>query len=399
MESSVSANVQVVGVGMIPFGKPGRTDSYDVMGEQAARAALQDAGIAYELVQQTYVSYVYGDSTCGQAAIYGLGQTGIPVINVNNNCASGSTALWLARQAVAGGAAECVIALGFEQMQAGALKGNWDDRPRAMARGIETMKGIHGLQDSAPMAAQLFGGGGQAYMDKYGITNEAFAKIAVKSRRHAANNPYAVFRDPITEEQVLASPHQYGPLTRLMCCPPTCGAAAVIIASEDFARRHGLRTDVRIKAQAMTTDFSSTFDTGDMMRVIGYDMTKDAARQVFEAAGVGPEDIPVVELHDCFTSNEFITYEALRLTPEGTAEKFVMDGDNTYGGRVVVNPSGGLMSKGHPLGATGLAQCTELVWQLRGEAEARQVDGARLALQHNLGLGGAAVVTLYEKVK
>jgi acetyl-CoA acetyltransferase len=136
-----------------------------------------------------------------------------------------------------------------------------------------------------------------------------------------------------------------------------------------------------------------------MRKVVGYDMTASAARQVYERAGVDPRDLDVVELHDCFTANELISYEALGLTPEGSAEKFILEGDNTYGGRVVTNPSGGLLSKGHPLGATGLAQCTELVWQLRGQAEQRQVEGARLALQHNVGLGGACVVTLYEKVQ
>ncbi|ALC18710.1 lipid-transfer protein [Streptomyces pristinaespiralis] len=397
----MSANVHVIGVGMIPFAKPGRSDSYDVMGEKAARAALADAGIAYELVQQAYVGYVYGDSTSGQAALYGVGTTGIPVVNVNNNCSTGSSALWLARQAVASGAAECVIAVGFEQMQPGALKAQWDDRPAAMGRTLDTMSDLQGMSETAPMAAQMFGGAGQSYLERYGISNEVFARIAVKSRTHAANNPYAVFRDPITVEEVLSAPAVYGPLTRLMCCPPTCGAAAAVIASEEFARRHGLKTDVRIAAQAMTTDFDSTFADGtDMIKVVGFDMAKEAARQVYEAAGVGPEDIRVVELHDCFTSNELISYESLGLTPEGTGEKFVFDGDNTYGGQVVVNPSGGLMSKGHPLGATGLAQCTELVWQLRGQADARQVEGNLThALQHNLGLGGACVVTLYEKVR
>ncbi|MGW4206257.1 lipid-transfer protein [Streptomyces sp. NPDC004726] len=394
----MGTNVHVVGVGMIPFAKPGKSESYDVMGEKAARAALADAGIAYGLVEQAYAGYVYGDSTSGQSAVYGLGLTGIPVVNVNNNCSTGSTALWLARQAVESGAAECVLAVGFEQMRPGALKNVWDDRPPAMGRTLSTMNDLQGYSQTAPMAAQMFGGAGQAYMDKYGITNEAFARIAVKSRRHAANNPNAVFRDPITEEQVLASPHQFGPLTRLMCCPPTCGAAAAVIASEDFVRRHGLRGDVRIAAQAMTTDFGGSFDDrADMMKVVGSELAVEASRRVYESAGVGPEDIKVVELHDCFTSNEFIMYEALGLTPEGTAEKFVLDGDNTYGGRVVVNPSGGLMSKGHPLGATGLAQCAELVWQLRGEAEARQVQDVRHALQHNVGLGGACVVTLYER--
>jgi acetyl-CoA acetyltransferase len=208
-----------------------------------------------------------------------------------------------------------------------------------------------------------------------------------------------VFRTPVTVEEVLASPRIYGPLTRLQCCPPTCGAAAAVVCSPDFARRHGLTADVAIRAQALTTDTTSTFDARDMRQVVGYDMAAAAAQQVYDAAGVGPEDIPVVELHDCFTTNELLTYESLGLTPVGTAEKFIRDGHNTYGGRVVTNPTGGLLSKGHPLGATGLAQCAELVWQLRGQAGARQVDGANLALQHNLGLGGACVVTLYEKVR
>jgi len=180
-----------------------------------------------------------------------------------------------------------------------------------------------------------------------------------------------------------------------MACPPTCGAAAAVIVSEAFAKRHGISTKVRIEAQVMTTDTPSTFDAHDMMRLVGYDMAKEAAQQVYEASGIGPGDVDVVELHDCFAHNELISYEALGLCPEGGAQKFVDDGDNTYGGKIVTNPSGGLLSKGHPLGATGLAQCYELTHQLRGSAQARQVDGARVALQHNLGLGGACVITMY----
>jgi acetyl-CoA acyltransferase len=382
---------------MIPFTTPRNTEPYDVMGEAAARRALGDAGIEYTSVQQGYVGYVYGDSTAGQAALYGLGQTGIPIVNVNNNCSTGSSALFLARQAIETGAADCVIALGFEQMMRGALGSMWSDRPSPFTRFDDATKSLQGWDEQAPMAAQYFGGGGTAYAEKYGMDPKVFAQIAVKARKHAANNPYAVFRDPVTVEEVLASPTIFGPLTRLQCCPPTCGAAAAILCSEDFAKANGLDASVVIRAQAMTTDYESTFSS-DMMRVVGYDMAKAAADKVYEAAGIGPEDIRVVELHDCFTTNELLTYEGLGLTPEGTAEKFIADGDNTYGGRVVTNPSGGLLSKGHPLGATGLAQCAELVWQLRGQAEARQVDGVTLALQHNIGLGGAAVVTLYEKV-
>lgn len=393
----MSDRVVVAGVGMVPFKTPRLSDTYDVMGAEAVRRAVGDAGIDYAAVQQAYVGYAYGDSTSGQTVLYGVGMTGIPVVNVNNNCSTGSTALFLARQAVQSGAVECALALGFEQMQRGALAMHWEDRPSPFSRFDEVMTSLQGTSD-APMAAQYFGGAGAAYAAEYGVAPETFAKIAVKSRRHAANNPFAVFRDPVTVEEVMASPHIFGPLTRLQCCPPTCGAAAAIVCSEDFARRNGLRVDVAIKAQAMTTDFPSTIEAGDMRTLAGYDMTKAAAAQVYEASGVGPEDIPVVELHDCFTANELITYEALGLTPDGTAEKFINDGDNTYGGRVVTNPSGGLLSKGHPIGATGLAQCAELVWQLRGEAEARQVEGVNLALQHNLGLGGAAVVTLYESI-
>ncbi len=388
--------VWIAGVGMIPFAKPSAGDPYDVMAERAARAALADAGIDYGDVQQAYAGYVYGDSTCGQAALYGLGQTGIPIVNVNNNCSTGSSALWLARQAVAAGAAECVLALGFEQMRRGAIASFWDDRPDPLRRGSEAMFEIQERDEHIPIAAQYFGGAGIAYAAAHGTAPETFAKIAVKARKHAANNPYAVFRTPITEEEVLASPRIYGPLTRLQCCPPTCGAAAAVVCSTDFARRHGTDTTVSIRAQALTTDTAETF-TGDMVKVVGFDMAQAAANQVYEESGVGPEDIGVVELHDCFTTNELISYEALGLTPYGTAEKFVCDGDNTYGGKVVTNPSGGLLSKGHPLGATGLAQCAELVWQLRGQAGGRQVDGVRLALQHNLGLGGACVVTLYER--
>lgn len=393
----MQSTVCVVGVGMTPFAKPGKSLNYQEMGAAAARAALADTGLDYAKVDQAYVGYVYGDSTSGQAALYDLGLSGIPVVNVNNNCSTGSSALWLARQAVASGTADCVLALGFEQMRPGALAAVWDDRPSSTGKFEEVALGQPGADPAAPIAAQLFGGAGVAHMERYGTKPETFGRISVKARKHAANNPFAVFRDPVTLDEVMASPTIWGPLTRLQCCPPTCGAAAAVVCSAEFAAAHGLDQAVVIRAQSLVTDLPGTFNGEDMRRVVGYDMTAKAANDVYEAAGIGPEDIPVVELHDCFTTNELITYEGLGLTPEGTAEKFILDGDNTYGGRVVTNPSGGLLSKGHPLGATGLAQCAELVWQLRGQAGDRQVDGARLALQHNLGLGGACVVTLYEK--
>lgn len=388
--------VNVIGVGMTKFAKPGSSPDYHEMAREAGTLALKDAGIPYAEVEQAFVGYVYGDSTCGQRAVYELGLTGIPVVNVNNNCSTGSSALFLARQAIEGGLAECVIALGFEKMEKGALGSKFNDRENPMSQHAQVMLDAQGFS-SAPPAAQMFGGAGREYRWQHGTKKETFGKIAEKARKHASNNPYALFGQVLSLEEIMASEEVFDPLTRFQCCPPTCGAGAAILCSDEFAKKHGIKNAVYIAAQAMTTDFASSFEEKSMIKMVGYDMTKSAARQVYEAAGIGPEDIQVVELHDCFTANELLTYEGLGLCPEGGAEKFIWDGDNTYGGKFVTNPSGGLLSKGHPLGATGLAQCTELVWQLRGTADKRQVDGARVALQHNLGLGGACVITMYRR--
>ena len=393
----MTSHVYVAGVGMIPFTKPGANAPYPVMGAEATRLALADAGVSYDMIQQAYVGYVYGDSTSGQRALYQVGMSGIPIINVNNNCSTGSTALYLARQAIESGAVDCVLALGFEQMKPGALGAVFTDRPSAFE---DFDAATDQLVDARniPLALRYFGGAGLSHMKKYGTPLTSFAKVRAKASRHAKNNPLAVFRKEVTADDVMNDQVIWpGVMTRLMACPPTCGGAAAVLVSEKFASQHGLRKDVRIAAQAMTTDTASTFGAGDMMQVVGYDMSLAAAKKVYEAAGVGPADLDVVELHDCFAHNELITYEALGLCPEGGAARFIDDGDNTYGGKTVTNPSGGLLSKGHPLGATGLAQCYELTRQLRGTADATQVDGARLALQHNLGLGGACVVTLYER--
>ncbi|CAE6752755.1 hypothetical protein R70006_03109 [Paraburkholderia domus] len=394
----MSEKVFVGGVGMIPFSKPGASPSYTEMGAEAVRLALRDAGIGYELIQEAYVGYVFGDSTCGQTALYEVGLTGIPVVNVNNNCSTGSTALWLARKAVETGAADCVLALGFEQMQAGALKAHWDDRPRPRERFLPILLNLTADAENVPQALRGFGGAGREHMQKYGTSMRAFAEIRAKASRHAANNPLALFRNVVSADDVMNDKVVWpGVMTRLMACPPTCGGAAALIVSERFARKHNLRTDVQILAQSMTSDPVESFDPPSLISYVGSHMTRAAAKEVFEKAGVGPEDIKVCELHDCFAHNELLTYEALGFCPTGEAEKFIMDGANTYGGKVVTNPSGGLLSKGHPLGATGLAQCYELTNQLRGTADKRQVEGAKLALQHNLGLGGACVVTLYGK--
>ncbi len=294
----------VVGVGMIAFSKPGASEPYQLMAARAVRAALADGGLAYSQVEQAYVGYVYGDSCCGQRALYEVGMSGIPIINVNNNCSTGSTALFLARQAVESGAVECALAVGVEQMRPGAIGSIFDDRPSPFDRFDEVTDALVGHPE-IPLALRYFGGAGLAHMKQYGTALRTFAKIRAKASRHALNNPLALFRTPASEDEVLAAKEIWpGVMTRLMACPPTCGAAAAIVCSESFARRHGLDRRVQIAAQAMTTDRASTFDADDMRKLVGFDMTREAAKQVYEAAGVGAEDIDVVELHDCFAQNE-----------------------------------------------------------------------------------------------
>jgi sterol carrier protein 2 len=395
----MSRTVYVVGVGMTKFEKPGSREwDYPDMAREAGTRALEDAGIPFAAVEQACVGYCYGDSTCGERAVYTLGLTGIPIYNVNNNCATGSTALFMAKQFVEGGLSDCVLALGFEKMEKGSLGIKFTDRTNPMDQHAKQMIEMRGFA-KAPPAPQFFGNAGREHMERYGTKPVHFAKIGWKNHKHSVNNPYSQFQDEYTLEQIQAAPMVYEPLTRLQCCPTSDGAGAAILASEDFVRRHGLLGKaVEIAGMAMVTDLPSSFEEKSSIKLVGYDMTRKAAQRVYEQSGVGPEQLDVVELHDCFSCNELISYEALGLCPEGKAGDFVDSGAQTYGGQVVVNPSGGLISKGHPLGATGLAQCAELNWQLRGEAGKRQVEGAKLALQHNLGLGGAAVVAVYRKV-
>ena len=391
--------VFVVGVGMTKFEKPGRREwDYPEMATEAGTKALEDAGVPYDSIEQAMVGYCYGESTCGERALYQLGLTGIPIYNVNNNCATGSTALFMAKQFVEGGLVDCAMALGFEKMEKGSLGIKYTDRTVPMDKHFAVMVEQRGFEPKAPGAPQMFGNAGLEHMEKYGTTKEQFAKIGWKNHKHSVNNPYSQFQDEYTLEQILEAPQVYGPLTKLQCCPTSDGAGAAIVCSEDFIKKHGLQAKaVEILGQAMATDFESTFSEKSCIKIVGADLTKASAQKVYEQSGFGPEDVDVVELHDCFSCNELITYEALGLCPEGKGGEFVDSGAQTYGGKVVVNPSGGLISKGHPLGATGLAQCSELNWQLRGEADKRQVEGAKIALQHNLGLGGASVVTMYRK--
>jgi sterol carrier protein 2 len=383
---------------MTKFEKPGSKQwDYPDMAKEAGSKALQDAGIPYAAVEQACVGYCYGESTCGQRAVYGLGLTGIPIYNVNNNCSTGSTAVFMAKLFVEGGIAECVLALGFEKMEKGSLGVKYSDRTNPLDRHFELMVSLRQFAP-APGAAQFFGNAGREHMEKYGTKPEHFAKIGLKNHKHSVNNPYSQFRDEYSLEDILKAPMVYDPLTKLQCCPTSDGAGAAIVASEDFVKKHNLQKQaVEILGMAMATDLPSSFDEKSCIKLIGVDMTRKAAQQVYHQSGLGPENVNVVELHDCFSTNELVTYEALGLCPEGKGGELIDSGAVTYGGKCVVNPSGGLISKGHPLGATGLAQCSELNWQLRGLSEKRQVQGAKVALQHNLGLGGAAVVTMYRK--
>ncbi|MEU3408759.1 lipid-transfer protein [Streptomyces sp. NPDC006670] len=390
----------IVGVGMTKFEKPESRDwQYWDMVKEAGGAALADAGVDYGLVEQVPVGYCFQPSTAGQRAVYELGLTGVPVYNVNNNCATGSTALMMARQFVRGGISDCVLAVGFEKMKRGALGGGADGgdfKTSPVARHYGIMAAAHGFEMSPP-TAQIFGNAAREHMERYGTTPAQLAAVGAKNHRHSANNPNAQFQDVYTVEEVLAAKTIHDPLTKLQCSPTSDGAAAALVVSERFVVAHGLHDKaVEIVAQAMTTDTEASFG-GSCIDVVGKPMTAAAARRVYEDSGLGIEDVDVVELHDCFSVNELLTYEALGMCADGASGKLVESGATTYGGRWVVNPSGGLISKGHPLGATGLAQAAELVWQLRGQAGARQVPAARVGLAHNIGLGGAAVVTLLRR--
>ena len=395
------ARTFVIGVGMTKFEKPGARDwDYPEMAREAGTRALQDAGIPYAAVEQAFVGYCYGESTSGQRSVYQLGLTGIPVVNVNNNCSTGSSALYMARQAVKGGLAECALALGFEKMEKGSLGVKWTDRTNPIDRHAAAMAAVR-EPEPAPPAPQMFGNAGREHMERYGSEPDHFAWIGWKNHKHSVNNPYAQFQDEYSFEDIKAAKMIHAPLTKLQCSPTSDGSACAIVASERFVEEHDLwrsaHPPIEIAGQAMTTDLPSTFEERSSIKIVGFDMSREAANRAYEEAGAGIDDVDVIELHDCFSANELITYEALGLAEEGRGHELVDEQATTYGGRWVVNPSGGLISKGHPLGATGLAQCSELTWQLRGTADARQVDGAVVGLQHNIGLGGACVVSVYRR--
>jgi acetyl-CoA acyltransferase len=293
---------------------------------------------------------------------------------------------------------DCALAIGFEKMERGSLGIKYTDRTNALDKHFMAMAEVRDPEET-PFAPQMFGNAGRDHMEKFGSNPDHYAWIGWKNHKHSVNNPYAQFQDEYSLQDIKDAKMIHEPLTKLQCSPTSDGSGAAIVASEAFVDKHGLAGQaVEIVGQAMTTDFDSTFD-GSAKNLIGYDMNVQAAQKVYDQSGLGPSDFQVIELHDCFSANELLLYEALGLCAEGEAPKLIDNNDTTYGGRWVVNPSGGLISKGHPLGATGLAQCAELTWQLRGTADKRQVDNVNAALQHNIGLGGAAVVTAYQRAE
>ncbi|KAL8637100.1 MAG: hypothetical protein Q9228_005596, partial [Teloschistes exilis] len=366
----------ILGVGLTKFIKPRGQVDYTALGYEAGIKALLDAGITYDDVDQGIACYCYGDSTCGQRVFYQFGLTKIPILNVNNNCSTGSTGLWMAREAVRGGGGgitgkDCVMVVGFEKMFPGSLSAFFKDRENPTGTFGAMMAATRGVTN-APGAAQMFGNAGREYMERYGAEAADFAEVARVNHEHSSRNPYSQFRDVYTLEQIMQSPTVHEPLTKLQCCPTSDGGAAAVVVSEAFlAARPGLRERaVLIKGQCLATDTPDVFNRS-AISLMGFEMTRYAAQTALREAGVASfedarEAIRVCELHDCFSANEMITLDALGLCEEGKAHEMVRKGDITYGGRCVVNPSGGLISKGHPLGATGIAQCAELVWQLRG---------------------------------
>jgi sterol carrier protein 2 len=389
--------VYVLGVGMTKFIKPRGKVDYTELGFEAGVKAMLDAQINYDDVDMGVACYCYGDSTCGQRVFYQFGQTSIPIWNVNNNCSTGSTGLYLGRNMIAGGQADAVLVVGFEKMNPGSLQSYFQDRANPTGTFGEMMKATRGVTN-APGAAQMFGNAGREYIEKYGAKNEDFAEIARVNHEHSKRNPYSQFQDEYTLEQVMKSPMIHEPLTKLQCCPTSDGGAAAVLVSQSFldARPHLKEQAVLIAGQVLATDTESVFSRS-AIDLMGYGMNEYAAKIALDEAGVSVKDIKVAEVHDCFSANEMIVIDALGFSEKGKAHEMVRNGDITYGGKMVINPSGGLISKGHPLGASGIAQCAELVWHLRGWANNRLVEGTTAAMQHNLGLGGAVVVSVYKR--
>jgi len=368
----------VAGVGMLKFGRYKDRDVTDLGGE-AALQALDDAGLSMRDVEFMAAGcLMQANAMVGQRILHEIGQTGIPVVNVANACATGSTAFREAYLAVASGEADVALAVGVEQMgKAGLLGGGGGS-------GIRT----EGVIGSGLMPA-VFGQAGMEHMRKYGTTQAQFAKVAVKNHKHAISNPLSQYQVETPLEQVLGARMVAYPNTLLMCCPSGDGAAAAVVVSPKKARELGAK--VRVMASVLTSD---PWSDRDLTQPDVNTLTRNAAKRAYERAGIGPDDVDLVELHDCFATAELLHYENLGLCKDGEAGRMIDEGETTHGGRVPVNVSGGLLSKGHPLGATGVANIYEVVQHLRGRAGERQVPNAKVGLAHVIGLGSACTINI-----
>ena len=377
----MSDAVYVQGTGMTRFDRTPNRRVPD-LGAEAVFSALDDAGLSIADIQAVYCGNIMeAGQTPGQRIMQQVGQTGVPVVNVTNACATGATALREAWAAIRAGLHDVCLAVGVEKMGAGLL--GWGEP--------ETIH-TEGLLGSDLMPA-LFAHAGSVHSARYGTSFEQFARVAVKNHQHAVHNPLARYRKETPLEEVMNAEMIAYPLTKLMCSVNVDGAAAAVLVSARKARELGMSRSVRIRACALTSDPYSErnltmpdFDT----------CTTNAANQAYEMAGVGPRDLDLIELHDCFATAELMHYENLGLCPRGEAGRLIDDGDTWAGGRIPVNLSGGLLSKGHPIGATGIANIHELTLHLRGEAGARQQAGARLGLAHVIGLGSCCAIHILE---
>ena len=369
-------DVFVLGIGMIKFGRYAHREVHELAADAALRA-LDDAGMAIEDVQLLASgNLIQSMNMVGQRILQQIGQTGIPVVNVANACATGSTAFREAYVGVGSGEFEIAMAVGSEQMgKAGLLGGG--------GRG-ESVEGILG---SGLMPA-VFAQAGVEHMRRYGTTIEHFAKVSVKNHRHSTGNPLSQYQIEVSLEEVLQARMVAYPNTLYMCCPTGDGAAAAIVGSREMVEKYG-RKPIRVACSVLSSD---PWTPRNLTLPDVSTLTRNAAREAYEKAALGPEDLDLVELHDCFATAELLHYENLGLCKEGEAARAVDEGWFEHGGRLPVNVSGGLLSKGHPLGATGVANIYEIVTQLRGEAGARQVPNAKAGLAHVIGLGSACTI-------
>jgi acetyl-CoA acetyltransferase len=362
------SGVYVVGAGMTPF-KPHPDVEVHELARQAAWDAIVSSGVAPADIELAYAGHAYQGQCFGQKVLLKIGIVGLPVVNCENACASGASAVWGVYNAIKAGQADIGIAIGAEKLA--SAKGGFtplvaDDLESSMGR---VMPAVFSMM-------------ARKHMERYGTTPTQLAKIAVKNRRNGILNPYSPWRDEITVDQVLASPIIADPLTRLSCCPVSDGASAVILASEKVARRYTSKL-VEIRSAVL----ASGIRNGVGMADDNSEMTVRAAKRAYEQAGIGPNDVDLCELHDPFTIAELVHYEDLGFCAPGEGGRYVDEGRFEIGGDVAVSPSGGLLARGHPLGATGVAQIAEMFWQLRGEAGDRQVPNARVGLAHTVGGG------------